>query len=79
MPFDLRAHVAAKPIMDAAFERHLRTDPIFQRVTEARRCEAEALAAVNAAIIKHIEARKELEAAEAEAALMAHLEGLDNE
>ena len=77
--FNLSSHVASKPIMDAPFKRHLRTDPIFQRVTEARRVEAETLAAVNAAIIKHTEARKELEAAEAEAAIVAHLEDLDNE
>ena len=77
--FNLSSHVASKPIMDAPFKRHLRTDPIFQRVTEARREEAETLAAVNAAIIKHTEAREELEAAEAEAALMAHLEGLRDE
>ena len=77
--FNLSSHVASKPIMDAPFKRHLRTDPIFQRVTEARRVEAETRAAVNAAIIKHTEARKELEAAEAEAAIVAHLEDLDNE
>ena len=76
--FQLSNHIARQPIMDEPFKRHLRTDPIFQRVTEARRVEAETLAAVNAAIIKHTEARKELEAAEAEAELMAHLEGLDN-
>ena len=77
--FNLSSHVASKPIMDAPFKRHLRTDPIFQRVTEARRVEAETLAAVNAAIIKHTEARNELEAAEAEAEIVAHLEDLDNE
>ena len=75
--FNLSSHVASKPIMDAPFKRHLRTDPIFQRVTEARRVEAETLAAVNAAMIKHTEARKELEKAEAEAALIAHLEELE--
>ena len=76
MTFSLTDHVASKPIMDGPFERHLRTDPIFQRVSEARRQEAETLAAVNAAILKHTEARKELEAAEAEAAIMAELEAL---
>ena len=76
--FQLSNHIAHQPIMDEPYKRHLRTDPIFQRVTEARRVEAEKLAAVTAAIIEHTEARKELEAAEAEAALMAHLEDLDN-
>lgn len=62
--------------MDEPFKRHLRADPIFQRVTEARRLEAETLAAVNAAIIQHNEARKELEAAQAEAAIFESMEDL---
>lgn len=74
--FNLSNHVASKPIMDAPFKRHLRTDAAFQRVSEARRLEAEKLAAVNAAIIEHAEARKEREAADAEAKLMGAMEVL---
>ena len=73
--FNLSANIAAKPIMDDAFKRHLRTDPAFQAVNEARRKEAELLAAVNAAIIAHEEARKRREAEEAKAKLMASMEG----
>ena len=74
--FNLTAKIANQPIMDGPFERHLRTDAAFQRVSEARQVEAEKLAAVNAAIIEHAEARKERETADAEAKLMGAMEDL---
>lgn len=72
--FSLTSHVANKPIMDAPFERHLRTDPVFQAVNKARQKEAETLAAVSAAMIAHNEAVKGREAEEAKAKLMASME-----
>lgn len=79
MNFDLRAHVAAKPIMDGPYLRHLRTADVFNEVHEATREEAELHAAVTAAIIAHTEAVKRKEAAKAKAALVEHLEGLRDE
>jgi hypothetical protein len=77
--FNLRGHIASKPIADAPFIRHLRTADVFNELSEARAEEAKLYAAVTAAIIAHSEAVKRKEAAQAKAEIMAHLESLDNE
>ena len=76
--FNLRGHIASKPIADVPFIRHLRTADVFNELDEARAEEAKLYAAVTAAIIAHSEAVKRKEAAQAKAEIMAHLEDLDN-
>lgn len=76
--FNLRSHIASKPIADAPFIRHLRTADVFNELDEARAEEAKLYAAVTAAIIAHSEAVKRKEAAKAKAELMASMEDLDN-
>ena len=73
--FQLSDHVAAQPIADKPYLRHLRTADIFNECEDARRAEAAALAAVNAAMIEHDKAVKRKEAAIAKAKLMESMEG----
>lgn len=74
--FNLRGHIASKPIADAPFIRHLRTADVFNELDEARAEEAKLYAAVTAAIIAHSDAVKRKEAAKAKAELMAAMEDL---
>ncbi len=74
---NLSAHIASQPIADKPFIRHLQTADIFNECEDARRAEAAALAAVNAAIIEHDKAVKRKEAAIAKAKLMESMGGWD--
>jgi hypothetical protein len=74
--FNLRGHIASKPIADAPFIRHLRTADVFNELDQARAEEAKLYAAVTAAIIAHSEAVKRKEAAKAKAEIMASMEDL---
>jgi hypothetical protein len=74
--FNLRSHIASKPIADAPFIRHLRTADVFNEFHEATQAEKELRVAVEAAIIAHSEAVKRKEAAKAKAELMTAMEDL---
>lgn len=69
MSFNLRNHVANKPIMDEPYLRHLRTADVFNELRDA------ADEHKTAAWAEH-RAWKRLEAAKAKAALMAAMEDL---
>ena len=75
--FQLTNHVANQPIADKPFIRHLQTADVFNECQDARRAEAAALAAVNAAMIEHAEAVKRKEAAIAKAKLMESMESME--
>jgi hypothetical protein len=74
--FNLRGHIASKPIADAPFIRHLRTADVFNEITETRKAERAAMAELEIAMAKHVEAATAYEAARAKAELMQSMEDL---
>jgi hypothetical protein len=76
MSFNLRNHVANKPIMDEPYLRHLRTSEVFDELREAREAYREAVDRKLIADGTWYHAGRRLEAAEAKAEIMAHLEAL---
>jgi hypothetical protein len=74
--FNLSAKIETHPMNDKPYIRHLQTADLFNECEETRRKEAEAFAAVQAAIIAHADAVKRKEAAIAKAKLLESMEGL---
>ena len=70
--FDLRSHIASKPIMDAPFLRQLETADAFNAVHEAR-------GRLSQIEREYDEAQRFLKARIAEAAILEYLEGLRND
>lgn len=73
---NLKAHINRQPIMDAPFERHLRTDEFFKEVEKAREEYWQAIEAREHSVEKELEAQQRYHKAKAKAELMASMEGL---
>lgn len=73
---NLVQHIMRHPVNDPAYLRHLRTADVFNEITETREAERAAMAELEIAMAKHVEAATAYEAARAKAELMQSMEDL---